>query len=68
MRTHSKFLEDYPEYLVTSVLDDLRTTDYARLDRLGQVYLDYTGSGLYAASQLREHMELLGDSVLGNPH
>ena len=68
MKTQSKFLQDYPEYLATSVLDELRTTDYARLDKLGQVYLDYTGSGLYAASQLRKHMALLDNGVFGNPH
>ncbi|MCB0164876.1 MAG: aminotransferase class V-fold PLP-dependent enzyme, partial [Anaerolineae bacterium] len=31
-------------------------------------YLDYTGGGLYAASQLRQHMALLENNVLGNPH
>ncbi|MGC9221597.1 MAG: aminotransferase class V-fold PLP-dependent enzyme [Solirubrobacteraceae bacterium] len=46
----------------------LRQTEYARLDRGGQVYLDYTGGGLYAQSQLRRHMELLESGVFGNPH
>jgi selenocysteine lyase/cysteine desulfurase len=46
----------------------LRAREYARLDVHGQVYLDYTGGGLYAASQLREHLELLSDGVFGNPH
>src|SRR5215467_3381089 len=30
--------------------------------------LDYTGGGLYAESQLHEHMELPCHSVFGNPH
>lgn len=51
-----------------SVLDELRRTDFARLDAGGHVYLDYTGAGLYAASQLEEHMALLRDGVFGNPH
>ena len=34
----------------------------------GQVYLDYTGGGLYAESQLRAHHELLSRGVFGNPH
>ena len=34
----------------------------------GDVYLDYTGGGLYAASQLDEHMRLLRGTVFGNPH
>ena len=68
MRTFSEFLQDYPDYAATSVLDDLRTGEFACLDESGQVYLDYTGSGLYAASQLREHIELLDRHVFGNPH
>ena len=62
------FQAAYPEYNSTSVLDELRATEYARLDRLGHVYLDYTGGGLYAESQLREHMALLDGNVFGNPH
>jgi molybdenum cofactor sulfurtransferase len=50
------------------VLDDLRRNEFARLDRGGHVYLDYTGGGLYAQSQLREHMRMLESSVFGNPH
>ncbi len=62
------FLRDFPSYSATSRLDELRATDYERLDRLGHVYLDYTGGGLYGASQIRRHHELLFGSVLGNPH
>ena len=62
------FLRRYPAYLQTAGLDTLRATDYRRLDRLGHVYLDYTGGGLYAESQLRLHMQLLSDQVFGNPH
>jgi molybdenum cofactor sulfurtransferase len=51
-----------------AAVSDLRARDYARLDREGQVYLDYTGGGLYAASQLRDHQRLLLDGVFGNPH
>ena len=50
------------------LLNELRCTEYARLDRGGHVYLDYTGGGLYAESQLRDHMRLLRDGVFGNPH
>jgi len=62
------FLEAFPGYVATSKLDALRATDYERLDRLGHVYLDYTGAGLYSASQIRRHHELLLDRILGNPH
>jgi selenocysteine lyase/cysteine desulfurase len=62
------FRTAYPAYDTTRKLDELRATDYARLDRQGHVYLDYTGGGLYAQSQVRGHMALLSDGVFGNPH
>ncbi|HEX6663562.1 MAG TPA: aminotransferase class V-fold PLP-dependent enzyme [Gaiellaceae bacterium] len=49
-------------------IEELRRTDFARLDAAGQVYLDYTGAGLYGESQLTEHLELLRSGVFGNPH
>jgi selenocysteine lyase/cysteine desulfurase len=62
------FLKSYPTYPTTHSIDELRTSDYARLDLTGQIYLDYTGGGLYAESQLRRHNKLLAERVLGNPH
>ncbi|MEP7288223.1 MAG: aminotransferase class V-fold PLP-dependent enzyme [Chloroflexota bacterium] len=62
------FLAAYPVYRDTAKLDDLRANDYERLDKRGHTYLDYTGGGIYASSQLREHMELLQSDVYGNPH
>src|SRR6266536_325986 len=67
-RALAAFRRDYPAFDGTRALDELRATEYARMDALGQVYLDYTGGGLYAESQLREHMALLTDNVFGNPH
>jgi molybdenum cofactor sulfurtransferase len=49
-------------------LDELRATEYGRLDATGTVYLDYTGGSLHAESQLDEHMRMLRDGVFGNPH
>lgn len=65
---YEAFRRDYPAYASTHKLDELRATEYARLDRLEHVYLDYTGGGLYAESQLRDHMALLTGDVFGNPH
>jgi len=62
------FLQAYPAYIHTSVLDDLRTREYARLDAGEQVYLDYTGGGLYAEGQVQSHHKLLSEHVFGNPH
>lgn len=47
---------------------DLREREFSRLDQSGDAYLDYTGSALYAESQVRRHMEYLLCAVLGNPH
>ncbi len=62
------FRRRFPAYAATAAIDDLRAAEYARLERLGHTYLDYTGGGLYAESQARRHQELLCEQVLGNPH
>ena len=49
-------------------LDALRASEYDYLDRDRHVYLDYTGSGLAARSQLRAHHERLSTGLFGNPH
>ncbi len=62
------FRRTYPAFDSTLTLDDLRAAEFSRLDEQNHVYLDYTGGGLYANSQLREHMALLESGVYGNPH
>jgi selenocysteine lyase/cysteine desulfurase len=62
------FRRSVPEYGTTRKLDVLRATEYARLDRAGHVYLDYTGGGLYAESQVRAHLDMLVNNTFGNPH
>ncbi|MGZ9220914.1 MAG: aminotransferase class V-fold PLP-dependent enzyme [Anaerolineales bacterium] len=62
------FLRAYPTYPTTNIIDDLRATEYARLDIGEHIYLDYTGGGLYAESQLHRHNRLLAEHVFGNPH
>jgi molybdenum cofactor sulfurtransferase len=66
--TRARFLDSHPAYAGTSALDDLRAAEYDRLDAQGIVYLDYTGGGLHADSQVREHAVVLGQQVSGNPH
>lgn len=46
----------------------LRAREFSRLARADQAYLDYTGSGLYGASQLEWHRDWLCERILGNPH
>ncbi len=62
------FLKNYPGYAGTKQVDEIRRSEYRRLDAGEHVYLDYTGGGLYAESQLRQHQELLRTHVFGNPH
>ena len=64
----SGFLNACPAYGTTQHVDDLRANEYSRLDDDRHTYLDYTGGGLYADSQLRQHMALLAGNVFGNPH
>src|SRR5581483_1876499 len=64
----AEFLEVHPGFRETALLDELRRTEYARLDACGDVYLDYTGGSVYAASQLEEHMRMLRERIYGNPH
>jgi molybdenum cofactor sulfurtransferase len=68
MSAFGDFLSAYPSFAATQRIDDLRAVDYARLDAGGHVYLDYTGGGLYALSQVEQHSRLLSDEVFGNPH
>lgn len=65
---YNEFLQRYPTYANTTKLDELRQTEYSRLDRQQQIYLDYTGGGLHAENQVRNHLKLLTTQVFGNPH
>ena len=67
-RPEVAFRRAYPRFGETALVDELRRTEFARLDAAGHVYLDYTGAGLYGDSQLLEHVELLRSNVFGNPH
>jgi selenocysteine lyase/cysteine desulfurase len=53
---------------LSASLADLRAREFSRLDAGGHVYLDFTGSALYAESHVRAHADLLSGVVLGNPH
>jgi len=62
------FTAAFPAYTTTRRLDELRASDFARLDDSGTVYLDYTGGGLYASRQITAHAAWLASGVFGNPH
>ncbi|KIY69819.1 PLP-dependent transferase [Cylindrobasidium torrendii FP15055 ss-10] len=62
------FMQEYPEYQMTWLLDSLRETDYTRLEATHEVYADYMGGALYPESLVKLHSEFLNTSVLGNTH
>lgn len=68
MPAYADFIQHYPSYDKTHNIDELREREYSILDRLGHVYLDYTGGSLFAELQIRAHQELLASNVFGNPH
>jgi selenocysteine lyase/cysteine desulfurase len=45
-----------------------RARELSRLDRLGIVYLDYTGAALYPETLVRDDATRLAGTVFGNPH
>ncbi|HEY6287172.1 MAG TPA: hypothetical protein VIX20_16020, partial [Ktedonobacteraceae bacterium] len=67
-KAEKAFRAAFPDFNSASILEELRATEYARLDEQKHIYLDYTGGGLYADCQIRDHMELLRSNVFGNPH
>lgn len=78
------FLQEYPgkifgnnhcvnndpptEYRLTWILDTLRRSDFARLERAGETYVDYMGGALYPESLVRIHTNFLNCNILGNTH
>lgn len=65
---YQAFLLEHPHYSITFGLDELRNQDYSILDQRGHTYLDFTGAGLYARSQIEAHSNFLKNNVFGNPH
>jgi len=53
---------------VSERVASLRAREFARLDRAGLAYLDYTGAALYPASLVRRDARRLQAAVRGNPH
>src|SRR4051794_30650186 len=62
------FSTRFPAFDPDGCFAALRRREYGRLDTAGQLYLDYTGGGLHAASQIDAHLQLMHETVLGNPH
>lgn len=56
---YSAFLRTCPEYQYTWIIDNLRRTDFARLDRVGETYVDHMGGAPRAECLVRAHSDCL---------
>ncbi|KAH0828956.1 methyltransferase type 11 [Lanmaoa asiatica] len=65
---YSAFLQAYPEYRNTWILDALRRTDFARLDRVGETYVDYMGGAQHPECLVHVHGDFLTRNIMGNTH
>lgn len=65
---YRQFVLTYPEYKLTWPLDNLRKSDYARLELAEECYVDYMGAALYPESLIRVHSNTLSRSIMGNTH
>ncbi|KAJ8495911.1 hypothetical protein ONZ45_g12658 [Pleurotus djamor] len=65
---YNSFIRAFPEYQLTWIVDTLRRTDYSRLERTGETYVDYMGGALYPESLIRVHTAFLNRHILGNTH
>lgn len=65
---YKSFLRQHPEYKLTWLLDSLRKSDFRRLEKTGEVYVDYMGGSLYPESLVRMHSTFLQENILGNTH
>ncbi|RPD57927.1 PLP-dependent transferase [Lentinus tigrinus ALCF2SS1-7] len=65
---YGAFLKQYPQYQLTWIVDALRRSDFGRLERSGETYVDYMGGSLYPESLIRVHAGFLTRSILGNTH
>lgn len=62
------FVDVYPEYRQTWILDSLRRSDYTRLTRTDETYVDYMGGCLFPESLVQIHADFLSRNIMGNTH
>lgn len=55
-------------FIEDSYFEEIRNSEFSRLDDTQQVYLDFTGGNLYPESLIKNHSKVLLENVFGNPH
>lgn len=63
-----EFVYEYPEYQHTWILDSLRRSDYSRLVRSDETYVDYMGGCIFPESLVKVHSDFLSRNIMGNTH
>ncbi|WCJ37029.1 Molybdenum cofactor sulfurase [Euphorbia peplus] len=63
-----EFSDDYGYLNGNKTIDEIRATEFKRLDRNGVVYLDHAGATLYSELQMEAVFGDLNANVYGNPH
>lgn len=61
-----QFIKNNEDYGYNGKLNDIRRNDFSR--GKGEVYLDYTGSGIYRDSQIVKYLNDLTENFYGNSH
>ncbi|KAK1284813.1 Molybdenum cofactor sulfurase [Acorus calamus] len=62
----NEYGEDYGYPNSAKGIDDIRSSEFKRLD--GLAYLDHAGAGLYSETQMEAVLKDLTLNVYGNPH
>jgi hypothetical protein len=65
---YAAFIERYPVYKETSVLDRLRKSEFGRLEKAKEVYVDYMGGCLWPKGLVDDHASILSSGLFGNTH
>jgi molybdenum cofactor sulfurtransferase len=67
-RDFSTFRTNYPQYDRTTSLDILRKTEFGRMEKASEVYVDYMGGGLWPECLVTAHSAILRAGLFGNTH
>jgi hypothetical protein len=64
----STFQTKYPQYIQSTSLDILRKTEFSRLKKANEVYVDYMGGCLWPECLVAAHSAILQAGLFGNTH
>jgi molybdenum cofactor sulfurtransferase len=65
---YTAFVQKYPIYKETGILDSLRKAEFGRLEKAREVYVDYMGGCLWPKALVARHASVLASGLFGNTH